>query len=252
MNSDTLRAKVDVPNGVPPQCQLYATNTDFHTPFAVCPVTKRNSDLTHDLTSRGLHSRDAPHSHILAIRDTACEAPTDFQQGLVCGKYNGGFALGFFILFFIICFAWILSVRKQKIHRLDEERGAAIWPGRTHVPLTRTSNTNFRREFLKAHQDWRCGGVNRGTEQYQPVAWRYSSRRAARAYIKRKVQHGAGRVAGLPGIEATSREAAAHHHGMRGEDVWLFEPTNSFIEVDNDPSRQREAEVEASFDRLRK
>ena len=53
------------------------------------------------------------------------------------------------------------------------------------------------------------------------------------------------------GGEATSREAAAHYHGIRGEDVWLFEPTNSFIEADNDPGRQREAEVEASFDCLR-
>ena len=52
------------------------------------------------------------------------------------------------------------------------------------------------------------------------------------------------------GGEATSREAAAHYHAIRGEDVWLFEPTNSFIEAGNDPSRQREAEVEASFECL--
>ena len=53
------------------------------------------------------------------------------------------------------------------------------------------------------------------------------------------------------GGEATSREAAVHYHAIRGEDVWLFEPTNSFIEAYNDPGRQREAEVEASFDCLR-
>lgn len=47
--------------------------------------------------------------------------------------------------------------------------------------------------------------------------------------------------------EATSREAAARYHAIRGEDVWLFEPTNSFVETNNDPGRQREAEVEASF-----
>ena len=52
------------------------------------------------------------------------------------------------------------------------------------------------------------------------------------------------------GGEATSREAAAHYHAIRGEDVWLFEPTNSFIESNNDPSRRREAEIEASFDCL--
>lgn len=48
--------------------------------------------------------------------------------------------------------------------------------------------------------------------------------------------------------EATSREAAAHYHGMRGEDGWLLEPMKSLMEVNNDPSRQREAEIEASFD----
>ena len=47
--------------------------------------------------------------------------------------------------------------------------------------------------------------------------------------------------------EATSREAAAHHHAIRGENVWLFEPMESFKDVNNDQSRQREVEVEASF-----
>ena len=47
--------------------------------------------------------------------------------------------------------------------------------------------------------------------------------------------------------EATSREAAAHYHAIRGEDIWLFEPTNSFIKANNDLSRQREVEVETSF-----
>ena len=51
------------------------------------------------------------------------------------------------------------------------------------------------------------------------------------------------------GGEATSREGAAFYRAIRGEDVWLFEPTNSFIEAE-EPSRQREAEVEASFDCL--
>lgn len=48
--------------------------------------------------------------------------------------------------------------------------------------------------------------------------------------------------------EATSREAVAHYHGMRGEDVWLLKPMKSPMEANNDPSRQRETEVEASFD----
>ena len=49
------------------------------------------------------------------------------------------------------------------------------------------------------------------------------------------------------GGEATSREAAAHYHAIRGEDVWLFEPINSIKEEYNDPSRKREVEVEADF-----
>ena len=49
------------------------------------------------------------------------------------------------------------------------------------------------------------------------------------------------------GGEATSRQAAAHYHGIRGEDVRLFEPMESLDETQNDLSRRREAEVEASF-----
>lgn len=199
INFDTLRAKLDVPNGVPPKCQIYATRTDIHTPFAVCPVNKPNSDLSHDLTSRR-HSQDAPHSHIFAIRNTAvCEAPTDFHQRLVCGRYNGCFALGF-ILFSIICLAWILKVRKQRTHRFDEENGAAIGAGLTHVPLGKNSDAKYSKDVMKAHQDWHHVGGDLGTEQYQPVAWRSSSLRAARANIGGKVEHDAGPVAGLPGI----------------------------------------------------
>ena len=47
--------------------------------------------------------------------------------------------------------------------------------------------------------------------------------------------------------EATSREGAAHFHAIRGQDVWFFELTKSFMEVNDDQSRQREVEVEASF-----
>ena len=49
------------------------------------------------------------------------------------------------------------------------------------------------------------------------------------------------------GGEATSREAAAHYHAIRGKDVWLFDPLHTFKEVYNDPSRQRELEIETSF-----
>ena len=47
--------------------------------------------------------------------------------------------------------------------------------------------------------------------------------------------------------EAMSREAAAHYHALQGEDVWLFEPMESFQEECNDPGRQSEVEIEASF-----
>ena len=202
LNSDTLRATEDVPNGVPPPCQLFATNTDIHTPFAVCPVTKGNSDFTYDLASPRLHSRDTLHSPILAIRNTfTCEAPTDFHERLVCGDYTECFALGFFILFSIICIAWILrGVRKRRIHRLDEENGAATWPRLTHVPSTKDSDAKDLKGVVRAHRYWGHGGESVGTEQYEPVAWRCSSSRAARANIEGRVEHDAGPVAGLPGI----------------------------------------------------
>ena len=196
MNSDTLRANVDVPNGVTPQCQLYATNTDIHTPFAVCP------DLTHELASRGLHSRDGSHSHVLAIRNTAvCEAPTDFHERLACGKYDWCFALSSFMLMAILWLICELKVRKQKTRRLNEEDGAATRPGLMHVPSTNSSAAKYREDVLKVHQDWRHAAELLGPEQYQPVAWRCSYPRAARANIEGRVEHDAGPVAVLPGID---------------------------------------------------
>lgn len=50
----------------------------------------------------------------------------------------------------------------------------------------------------------------------------------------------------LGGI-ATSREAAVHYSAIRKEDVWLSQPMKSLGETCNDTSRQREAELEASF-----
>lgn len=47
--------------------------------------------------------------------------------------------------------------------------------------------------------------------------------------------------------EATSREATAHYHAIRGGDVWLFEPMSSVMKAFNDPSRKRDAEIEANF-----
>ena len=49
------------------------------------------------------------------------------------------------------------------------------------------------------------------------------------------------------GEEATSREAAVYYSAIRGDNIWLFQPMESFEEACDDPSRQREAELEASF-----
>ena len=196
MNSDTLRANVDVANGVTPRCQLYATDSDTHTPFAVCP------DLTHELASRGLHFRDGFHSHVLAIRNTAvCEAPTDFHDRLACGQYNWCLAFSFPILVAIIWLTCTLKVRKQKTRRLNEEDGAATRPGLMHVPSTNSSAAKYREDVLKVHQDWRHAAEPLGIKQYQPVAWRCSCPRAARANIEGRVEHDAGPVAVLPGID---------------------------------------------------
>ena len=47
--------------------------------------------------------------------------------------------------------------------------------------------------------------------------------------------------------QAMSRAAAAHYHVIRGKDCWLFKLEDSLNEEPKDPSRRREAEVEASF-----
>ena len=49
------------------------------------------------------------------------------------------------------------------------------------------------------------------------------------------------------GGKARSREAAAHNHTIRGEDVWLVEPVDSVKEAYEDPTRQMEAQIELEF-----
>lgn len=47
---------------------------------------------------------------------------------------------------------------------------------------------------------------------------------------------------------AMSREAAAYYYAIRGEDVWLYKPMEPVKEAcEEDPSRLRESEIEASF-----
>lgn len=60
-------------------------------------------------------------------------------------------------------------------------------------------------------------------------------------YLKEKAQYY------MIGGEAMSREAAAHYHAIRGEDVWLVEPVGSVKATYENPSRQMEAQIEAGF-----
>lgn len=76
---------------------------------------------------------------------------------------------------------------------------------------------------------------NRGAMEFQDTAG------GLEVSLKEKAQYS------IIGGKATSWAAAAHFHALRGEDVWLFEPGNPEIEAYQNPSRLREAEVEASF-----
>ncbi|KAF6240929.1 hypothetical protein HO173_000721 [Letharia columbiana] len=210
--------KLYIPGEIPPQCQLYATNTDVNNvTFAVCPVTKRTINPTHNLASRQLHLADVSKSHILAIRDTAmCEAPTGFDERLACGKFDGWFVLAFFILFSMIGLAWI-KLRKHKTRRLDEEHGTATWPRLSKVSTksteaklkpqalrisTNRSEAKLREKIRKAHEEDRHLDEELSTEQYESVAWRNASHRAARANFGGSVKHDAGPVGMLPELPA--------------------------------------------------
>lgn len=212
-----------IPGNIPPQCQLYVTNTGINNTFAVCPVTKRATKPISNLASREFHIGDALSPRILAIRDTAvCEAPTSFNQRLVCGQLDGWFALAFFLLFCTICAAWITR-RKYNGRQLDEENGTATWPRRSYVstggseakPKLRTSrvSTNIaeaklRGKIRKAHEKNRHLDGEPSTKQYESMAWRSASHRAARANVGGTFGHDAGPVAVLPKLSA---EVPAHH-----------------------------------------
>ena len=213
-----------VPGDPPPQCQIYAANTEANNDtFAVCPVTKRTTDSTHNLANRQLHIGDLSDSRILAIRDTAmCEAPTGFDQRLACGKFDGWFVLAFFMLFAIIGVAW-MTLRTPKVRRLDEENGTATWPRLSTQPTdsseatakpraskvpTHSSDATLRAKIRKARgKDQRLEG-ELGTNQYESVAWRGASRRAVRAHVEGSVGHDAGPIAVLANPFA---EGPAYH-----------------------------------------
>ena len=207
LNQDPLPYKWNVSGGISHQCQLYVTNTDVNITFIACPAksidNNDNNNSTNDLASRQLHSDDASSSHILAIRNTAmCEAPTaSFNQRVACGKYDGWFVLGFFILFCLVVSSWI-KVRKNTTQRLDDEEneGAAqLRP--SHVSSTTNSSVAKLREKVRKgfKKDHSVDG-KLSAEVYEPVAWRSASYRAARANVEGKVSHDAGPVAELPRI----------------------------------------------------
>ena len=192
-----LPAKLNFTGGALPQCQLYVTNTDVNITFTVCPITKRNSNLTHNIESRQLHSGDASNSNILTIRNTPmCEAPTGFNQRVACGQYDGYFVLAFFILFSVIGLAW-MKIRKQRSQRLDEENIDATWPGTLHVS-TNSSAAKLKEIVRKSHQEDHHVNEEPSTEQYETVAWRSKTQRAARTNLQGKVEHDAGPLAVLP------------------------------------------------------
>ena len=205
LNQDPLPYKWNVSGGISPQCQLYVTNTDVNVTFIACPATKstndNNDNSTHDLASRQLHSGDASSSHILAIRNTAmCEAPTaSFNQRVACGKYDGWFVLGFFVLFCLIVSSWI-KVHKNTTQRLDDEENEGAAPSRpSHLSSTTNSSVaKLREKVRKGFKNDHSVEEKRNTEQYEPVAWRSTSYRAARAIVEGKVSHDAGPVAELP------------------------------------------------------
>ena len=150
---------------------------------------------------------DASNPHILAIRNTVkCEAPTDFGQRLACGEYDEIFALGFFVLLFLVIFAWIMKGRKHLTRRLDAESGSAHWPGHPRAPSIKSSEAKFKEKMQKAHQEGRHVSEQLGTEQYEPVSWRSASYRAARANGEGNVQNDAGSVVVL--LEVDLGEAA--------------------------------------------
>ena len=183
-----------VPGDLPPQCQPYvSSNGDNHT-FTVCPVAKRTTNLFH-------------------ISDSImCEAPIGVNQQIACGYYNGWFVAGFFVLFAVIASIWI-KCRKSQTQRRDEEGGTAAWPR----PLTVSTNAAGATPKLQAFKastnkavaklkgkihraQEQEGGMDEepGTEQYELLVWRSTSRRTERANVEGIVNHDAGPVGELP------------------------------------------------------
>ena len=223
LNQDPYRSYV--PDGIPPQCQLYVANTDANKDaYTVCPVTKRTTNPIYNFAGGHLHFGKFSNSHILATRDTAtCDAPTSSHQRLACGKYDAWFVFAFLTLFCIISFAWMRKCM-YRTRRLDEEDGDDTWPRPSDVSTysseakskaqasrvsTNRSESTRRESVRKAHGKDQCVHEERGANHYELVAWRRPSHCAARANVERRVEHDAGPVAVLPGLQQ-----GIHHCGQ--------------------------------------
>lgn len=102
--------------------------------------------------------------------------------------------------------------------QLDEEIGNATWPRLSEVstedielqrkppraskiPTTNNSSeAKLREEIRTSLREYRRLNEGDSAEQYEPVAWRSRSYRAERARGGRRVQHDAGPVGVLPGL----------------------------------------------------
>ena len=113
--------------------------------------------------------------------------------------------------------AWTIK-RKYASRRVDEEDGNATWPRHSNDLSTTSSKarpkprdskvyTNsaaakLRQKVRRAHEE--DGGLDEelSTRQYEAVAWRSPSFRAARANVKESVEHDARPVGGMPEVTA--------------------------------------------------
>ena len=129
-----------------------------------------------------------------------CEAPTSFKQRAACGRYDGFFALAFFILFVMIVFAW-LGICKRKSRQFDEEIRSAAWPRPLNASL-KSFGAKLRGEVGRAHKKDHSWDEKLGAQQYDGVAWRSASHRSARTDLEGMIRHDAGPIGVLPGVDA--------------------------------------------------
>lgn len=192
-----LPYKLRVPGSrIPPECQVYYTNTGDNHTFLSCPIIKRSDTATLDLARGQLLPANVSNSHVLAIRNTPmCEAPTGTGQRVLCGQYNEWFLLGLVIVLSMFGLAW-LKVRFHKKQQADEENAEGpAWP---RTICVNSSEAKLREKVRKTRQGDERLDEKPSTEQYEPAPWRSASHRAARVKFLGSVEHDAGPVAVPP------------------------------------------------------